>query len=133
METAKKEKRLKIIYWILTIWMCLGMTSSGIVQLIKLPEEVEMMTHLGYPLYFLGFLGVLKILGVMVILIPKFTLLKEWTYAGFFFTMLGALYSHLALGDPFKEAFPPILLLVLISLSWLLRPMNRKINISLTT
>ena len=42
----------KIIYWVATIWLSLGMVSSGIVQLIKMKEEVDMMTHLGYPLYF---------------------------------------------------------------------------------
>ena len=89
-------KRNKIIYWIATIWVALGMVSSGIVQLIKLKEEVDMMTHLGYPLYFLTILGVWKMLGVIVVLIPKTPLLKEWAYAGFFFSMSGAVFSHLA-------------------------------------
>ncbi len=48
--------RNKIIYWIATIWLALGMLSSGIVQLLKVNEEVDMMTHLGYPLYFLTIL-----------------------------------------------------------------------------
>jgi hypothetical protein len=130
METKidKKEKRNKIIYWIFTLWMCLGMTASGIVQFVKAPEQVDMITHLGYPLYFLSFLAVMKFLGVITVLAPGFPLLKEWAYAGFFFTMLGALYSHLVLADPFKETFPPILLLVLIGISWYFRPSNRKIN-----
>lgn len=79
------SKRNKIIYWIATIWLALGMTSTGIVQILKMKEETEMMAHLGYPLYFLTILGVWKILGVIAILIPKYPLLKEWTYAGFFF------------------------------------------------
>ena len=32
-------KRDKIIYWIATIWLALGMTSTGIVQLSKMKEE----------------------------------------------------------------------------------------------
>jgi uncharacterized membrane protein YphA (DoxX/SURF4 family) len=120
-------KRNKIIYWIATIWLSLGMLSSGIVQLIQLKEEADMMTHLGYPLYFLTILGVWKVLGVIAILIPKFPLVKEWAYAGFFFCMSGALFSHIACADKASEYFGPILLLVLIVLSWYLRPEDKKV------
>ncbi|MES2512723.1 MAG: DoxX family protein [Bacteroidota bacterium] len=120
-------KRNKIIYWIATIWLSLGMLSSGIVQLIKLPEEADMMAHLGYPLYFLTILGVWKILGVITVLIPKFPLVKEWAYAGFFFTMTGAIVSHIAGSDGAKEFFGPVLLLILTIISWYFRPVDRKI------
>ncbi len=120
-------KRNKIIYWISTIWLALGMLSGAIVQLLKMKEEVDMFTHLGYPVYFLTLLGVWKILGVVTVLIPKFPLLKEWAYAGFFFAMLGAVFSHLASGDGAKEFFGPILLLILTVVSWFFRPADRKI------
>ncbi len=120
-------KRNKIIYWIFTLWLSLGMVSTGIVQLLKTKEEIDLMTHLGYPLYFLTIIGVWKILGVVAILIPKFPLLKEWAYAGFFFCMSGAVFSHLACGDEAKEFFGPILLLILIGISWYFRPADRKI------
>ncbi len=120
-------KRNKIIYWIATGWLALGMLSSGIVQLIRLDEEVAMMTHLGYPLYFLTILGVWKMLGVITVLIPGFPLVKEWAYAGFFFVMSGAVFSHLASGDGAKEFFGPVLLLVLTVVSWYFRPANRKV------
>jgi hypothetical protein len=120
-------KRNKIIYWIATLWLALGMASTGIVQLIPLKEETEMMRHLGYPLYFLTILGVWKMLGVIAILIPKFALLKEWTYAGFFFAMSGAVVSHLFSGDGVKELFGPLLLIILTVLSWYFRPADRKI------
>ncbi|TCC93376.1 DoxX family protein [Pedobacter frigiditerrae] len=119
-------KRNKIIYWVATIWLALGMLSTGVVQLIKMKEEVDMMTHLGYPLYFLTLLGIWKVLGVIAILIPKFPLLKEWTYAGFFFAMSGAIFSHLAIGDGTKDFFGPTLLLILILVSWYFRPDDRK-------
>ncbi|MBA9074546.1 putative membrane protein YphA (DoxX/SURF4 family) [Flavobacterium gossypii] len=122
------EKRNKIIYWISTLWLALGMVSTGIVQLLHVKEEADMMAHLGYPLYFLTLLAVWKFLGVITILIPKFTLLKEWAYAGFFFAMTGAIYSHIASGDAVKELFPPLVLLVLTMVSWYFRPANRKVN-----
>jgi hypothetical protein len=121
------KKGNKIIYWIATIWLALGMFSTGIVQLLKLKEEVGMFTHLGYPIYFLTILGIWKMLGVIAILIPKFPLLKEWTYAGFFFAMSGAVFSHLASGDGAKEFFGPVLLLILTAVSWYFRPADRKV------
>ncbi|MCW3071292.1 MAG: hypothetical protein JWO44_1182 [Bacteroidetes bacterium] len=121
-------KRNKIIYWIATAWLSLGMVSSGMVQLLKVKEEADMFTHLGYPLYFLTILGVWKMLGVIAVLIPKFPLVKEWAYAGFFFAMSGAVFSHLAAEDGAKEFFGPVLLLILTAVSWYSRPADRKIN-----
>ena len=120
-------KRNKIIYWVATVWLALGMVSTGSVQLIKMKEEAEMFTRLGYPDYLLTMLGIWKMLGVVVILIPKTPLLKEWAYAGFFFAMSGAVISHLAVGDPAKELFGPTLLIVLTALSWYFRPADRKL------
>jgi hypothetical protein len=120
-------KRNKIIYWIATIWLALGMVSTGVVQLLKMKEEVSMMEHIGYPAYFLTILGVWKILGTVAVLMPKSPLLKEWAYAGFFFAMSGAVFSHLAVGDGPKEFFGPVLLLILTIVSWYFRPLDRKL------
>lgn len=121
------NKRHQIIYWIATLWLALGMVSTGIVQLIRMPQEVENMKHLGYPLYFLTILGIWKILGVIAVLIPQFKLLKEWAYAGFFFAMSGATFSRLAMGDGMSDVLPSILLFVLTLVSWYFRPDDRKL------
>ena len=121
------KKRDKIIYWIATIWLSLGMLSTGIVQLLHTDDEVAMMTRLGYPIYFLTIIGVWKILGVVAVLIPKFPLLKEWAYAGFFIAMSGAISSHLINGSEAKEIFGPTLLLILTMVSWYFRPADRKL------
>jgi hypothetical protein len=75
-------------------------------------------------------IGIWKLLGVVAILFPNFTLIKEWAYAGFFFAMTGAIISHVVVGDPFMELFGPTLLLVLTALSWYFRPAERKIVLS---
>jgi uncharacterized membrane protein YphA (DoxX/SURF4 family) len=120
-------KKNKIIYWIATIWLSLGMTSTGIVQLMKIKEEEELMSRLGYPMYFLTILGIWKLLGVVAVLLPRFPVVKEWAYAGFFLAMSGAIVSHLAVGDPAKDYFGPALLLVLTVVSWYFRPSDRKV------
>ena len=122
------KKRNKIIYWIATAWLSLGMFSTGLVQVFSAKEEVPFITNLGYPGYFLTILGAWKILGVIVLLIPRFPLLKEWAYAGFFFTMSGAILSHIAAGDPGSEIFPSLWLLILTIVSWWFRPVNRKMS-----
>lgn len=119
------RRRDKIIYWIATGWLSLGMTSTGVVQLIRMEEEVAMITRLGYPAYIVTLLGIAKLLGVVAVLIPRFPVLKEWAYAGFFFNMVGALYSHLVAGSASAELFGPTLLLVLTGVSWYFRPADR--------
>jgi len=125
---GRTGKTARIIYWISTVWLALGMLSTGIVQLLKMrsdgalaPPGVYGIQHLGYPVYFLTILGLWKIAGVIALFIPNSQTLKEWAYAGFFFVMSGALFSHIAVGDPAKELFPSLLLLVLIFVSWYLR------------
>ena len=123
-------KRNKIIYWIVTVWLALGMVATGAGQLFKMKNGqggADMITHLGYPGYLLTILGIWKILGSVAVLIPKFPLLKEWAYAGFFFVMTGAIFSHIALGDSVTEIFPALLLLFLTVVSWYFRSADRKI------
>jgi len=120
----------KIIYWIATIWLALGFLSTGAVQLFRGQAGqggLDMVTHLGYPAYILTILGVWKMLGVVVLLVPKFPLVKEWAYAGFFFVMSGAIFSHVAVGDPVTAILPALLLLVLTVVSWYFRPASRRV------
>ncbi|NML21688.1 DoxX family protein [Pseudoflavitalea sp. G-6-1-2] len=121
------SKRNKIIYWVATGWLALGMTATGIVQLLQVKEEVANMATIGYPAYLLCIIGAWKILGVIAVLVPKFPLLKEWAYAGFFFAMSGAVASHIAVGNPIGKIWPPLLLLVLTLISWYFRPASRKL------
>lgn len=124
------SKRNKIIYWVATIWLSLGMLSTGAVQLLNLKEENEYIVKLDYPSYILPMLGVCKVLAVVALLVPRFPLVKEWAYAGLFFMMAGALFSHAAAGDTAKEFFGPSLLLVLILISWYFRPADRKLELA---
>jgi hypothetical protein len=124
-------KRNKIIYWISTGLLAVAMLNSGAIQLLKIKAalyDVTAMTHLGYPIYFLTILGIWKILGVGALLIPKFPLVKEWAYAGLFFTLSGAAISHIAVGDSASEWTISLFLLSMTIVSWYFRPADRKIN-----
>jgi hypothetical protein len=120
-------KKNKIIYWFFTCWLALGMVSTGIVQLMRMPEEVANFTGLGFPIYLMTLIGIWKLLGTAAILAPRLPLLKEWAYAGFFFTMSGAIVSRAAVGGSVKEMAPAVLMLILIAVSWYFRPADRKL------
>lgn len=109
------KKRHIITYWFFTLWLSLGMVSTGIIQII-------------HPPYFLTIMGICKLLGVTAVLLLKFPLVKEWAYVGFFFLMTGAIFSHLAIGDKSSSYFGPALLIVLTIVSWYYRPADRKIS-----
>lgn len=122
-------KRNKIIYWVATVLLAVGMLSSGLQQVFHTKQMVDLIVPLGYPTYLLYIIGIWKILGVIAILLPRFTLVKEWAYAGFFFIMTGALVSHLASGDDsVKGIIGPFMQTVFVILSWYFRPADRKIN-----
>jgi len=122
------KKGKSIVYWTATALLAFGMLGSGLAQLFHAKEMVDLIVPLGYPIYFLNIIGVWKILGVIVILIPRFPLVKEWAYAGFFFVMTGALVSHLASGDDsIKGIIGPFMQTVFVILSWYFRPAGRKI------
>ena len=111
-------KRNRIIYWIATGWLSLGMTATGIVQLLHTSEEVNLFERLGYPTYLLSVLGLLKIVGVLIVLLPKLPLLKEWAYAGFTFNFLFAAISHGAVDGINGQTFFPLVVLGILLLSY---------------
>jgi hypothetical protein len=121
------EKRKLIWYWIITGILSFCIFFGGLTQALQLKQTIEGFKPLGYPIYFISLIGIWKMLGVIAILIPKFKLLKEWAYAGIFFTMTGAVISHIASNDIKAQIIAPIFLAVFTVLSWYLRPANRKI------
>ena len=122
------RKRNQVIYWGTTGFLAFGMLAQGISQTVQAKGFVDIITHLGYPVYLLIIIGIWKILGVVALLIPGVPLLKEWAYAGFFFVMSGALFSHIASGNPVLEILPSLFLLTLIVVSWYFRPADRRVT-----
>jgi len=128
-EKVKQSRGKLITYWIFTALFTIGMLQSGIFAVLRNKQWVDLVTNLGYPVYFLTILGTWKILGVIAVLVPRFKLLKEWAYAGFFFAMTGAFASHLIHHDQDIKAFlGPGFQALFIILSWYFRPANRKVT-----
>jgi DoxX-like protein len=94
-------KKTNIFYWVFTGLFAFLMLGSAIPDILSQPIAIKgMHEELGYPVYFVPFIGVAKLLGVVAILVPGFPRLKEWAYAGLFFDLIGATYSILAIGKP---------------------------------
>jgi hypothetical protein len=96
--TTTIPKSRTIIYWIVTTIFCLQMGFTAYAQL-SLPQVAAMFTHLGFPDYFRVELSWAKLLGIVVLLAPLPSRLKEWAYAGFAITLASALIAHFSVGD----------------------------------
>ena len=125
-----------VAYWAVTLLIALETLVGGVTDLVHGkeilvfgPPVADIVTHLGYPLYFLRIIGFWKLLGGIVLLIPSYPRLKEWAYAGIFFELSGAAASWLAFEHNVGEAIAPAILAVLALVSWALRPQDRLLGV----
>jgi uncharacterized membrane protein YphA (DoxX/SURF4 family) len=121
-------KSRAVAYWICTVLVAFMFLSGGVADVLRPPQVVEGMTHLGYPSYFTVILGVWKILGGIAILLPAFPLLKAWAYAGMIFDLTGATASHASVGDDVRHIVTPLLIAAVVVASWWLRPASRRLD-----
>ena len=128
-----------ITYWVVTVLIALETLVGGVTDLIHGrsilvagPSVADVVTHLGYPLYFVRIIGFWKVLGGIVLLVPDYPRLKEWAYAGIFFELSGAAASWLACEHNIGEAVAPMLLALLALGSWALRPQHRILGVLAT-
>lgn len=92
-------KKTKIIYWIFTALVLLIMGVGAIPSIINTEDSVKLIhEQLGYPQYFVPFIGVAKLLGCIALIVPGYPKIKEWAYAGLAFDMTGAIYSSIVVG-----------------------------------
>jgi hypothetical protein len=111
-------KTTKIIYWIVTGLMGLGMVMSAFMYLSKNPQITEGFKLIGFPAYMVPFLGLAKLLAGIALVVPKFESVKEWAYAGLAFIFIGAIWAHISTATPFVG---PIVFLILLGVSYWLR------------
>jgi len=122
----KTHKPNATVYWIVTGLLAFGMLAGGVEQVFQISFAHEGFTPLRYPTYLLYIINIAKIAGLIVLLIPGLPLLKEWTYAGFFFLLTDAVVFHFVSGHDSFYYLAPALLACLTVASWYLRPENRK-------
>lgn len=116
----------KIAYWVSTLLMALPSFMAAFSYLSGSQQAVQGFIHIGYPQQLRIILGVAKPLAAIVLLIPGFLRLKEWAYAGLTFAWTCAVVAHTLAHDG-SEKFAPVILLVLLVISYTTRPTNRKL------
>jgi len=117
--------------WVITSLMAALMLLSAVPDVLRIPDAVSIFRHLGYPSYLLAFLGTAKILGVAAIVLPGIRKIKEWAFAGLTFDLVGALYSHLSVGDATGRWMPAAIGLALMIGSYLAYQLRLKPRASL--
>jgi hypothetical protein len=106
-----KAKTINTLYWVFTILFSTLMLFSSWESILVNDDSIKLIHGmLGYPQYFIPFTGWAKLIGVIVILIPGFSRIKEWAYAGLFFDLVAAVYSGIAVA----KTFDPLILTMLI-------------------
>ena len=114
----------KVIYWVVTGLLALAGVFAGVTYLSGSQQVVQGFAHAGYPQQLRVLLGIAKILGGIVLIIPGLLTLKEWAYAGFTFTWIAAVVAHYLAKDGLI-VIEPLVLLVLLFVSYFTRPANR--------
>jgi len=115
----------KITYWVSTGLLAALSLFAAYGYLSGSPQSVQGFAHVGYPQQLRIILGIAKPLGAIALIVPGMVKLKEWAYAGFTFAWISACIAHyLAKDGPI--AFMPLILLLLLAISYVTRPLDRQ-------
>jgi len=115
----------KVTYWITTGLLAALSLFAAFSYLSGNTQAVQGFAHVGYPQQLRVLLGIAKLLGAIMLVAPGLPKLKEWAYAGFTFAWIAAFVAHYVAKDG-PTAFMPILLLVLLAISYVTRPASRQ-------
>jgi hypothetical protein len=100
----------------------------GAAMAFRVPQNIQGLEALGYPLHFIVELGIWKVLGALTLLAPGLRLVKEWAYAGIFFDLTGAAVTAAANASAAFHIIAPLLLIGILVASWALRPESRRLK-----
>ncbi|MEB3984036.1 DoxX family protein [Mycobacterium sp. 663a-19] len=115
-------------YWTTTALLTAECFVGGVLGAFRLQPFNRVMTHLGYPPYFMTILGVCYVSAGVALLAPRLALVKEWAYAGLMFVYAGAIASHIWVGDGATTLVGPLVFAGLAVASWALRPQSRRVE-----
>ena len=115
----------KIAYWVSTSLAAISLLLS-LGYLTGSEQVVAGFNKAGYPAQLRIVLGLAKPAAAIVLLLPGLALLKEWAYAGVTFAWVMAFITHYTGGDGPKVWSMPLVLLVLLAVSYLTRPPSRR-------
>ncbi len=115
----------RVCYWVTTGLLAALSAFAAFSYLTGSSQAVQGFTHVGYPQQLRVTLGIAKLLGAIALVSPGLPKLKEWAYAGFTFAWISAFVAHFLAKDG-AAAFSPVVLLILLLVSYVTRPANRR-------
>ena len=124
---ASTTKAKVAAYWLSTLLVAFFIGSGGLAYAIQIPDVVQGVVALGFPVHFVVLLGVWKVLGSIAIVVPAFPRLKEWAYAGIIFDLTGAASTSFATGAEWWHVAAPLSIALVVLASWALRPESRRL------
>jgi hypothetical protein len=115
-------------YWGATLFLAVNGVIAGTIDILGIQPFFGVLRDLGYPAYFGAILGTWKVLGALALVVPGYPRLKEWAYAGGVIDYTAAIVSYVAIGEVAASNLSgPILSVVLLVVSWALRPPSRRL------
>lgn len=115
------------LYWVCTGLLVFAFLPGGVFYVMGAHEAVAGVMRLGFPAYFVTFLGLWKLLGSIALLVPGMGLVKEWAYAGMVFDLTGAVVAVVATGGAWWHVLAPLVVLAILVGSWWWRPASRRV------
>lgn len=116
----------KIAYWSSTVIVA-AMLLLALTYLTGNDQVVSGFTRSGYPQHLRIVLGIAKPAAAIVLLLPRFALLKEWAYAGATFVWVMAFIAAYSGGEAAQVWGIPPVLLALLAVSYVTRPASRRV------
>ena len=130
-KSAQNENRShpkKIFYWITTLIVCVVLLFGTLsnLNIVQKGYAYGVLDRLGYPRYLAVILSACKLAASVILLSPRFLLLKEWAYAGVVILFSAAFVSHVIMGDDVLISGIPLMFCLVTLFSYWLRPDNRR-------
>ena len=115
----------------ITYWASTGIVSVMLLLALSYltgnEQVVSGFAKAGWPQLLRIVLGVAKPAAAVVLVVPGFPLVKEWAYAGVTFTWTMAFISAYATHEGPQIWIMPLVLLVLLGVSYATRPAGRRL------
>lgn len=117
--TTKPSRVQKRILWSVTILLAVAFLIFGILKLTGAEPLAAKFTKWGYPTWFRLVVGVAEISGAVLLLLPRTTVLGS---VGLGLLMVGAVFTHLKVGEGLQAIPALVLLTLLAAVSYARRP-----------
>jgi hypothetical protein len=130
-DVGSRTKVKALAYWICTGLVAFFFVPGGLAYALAVPDVVQGVMQLGFPLYFIQLLGVWKVLGGLAALAPGLPRLKEWAYFGMFVDLTSASVASAVMGPSIGaewwHVLAPLVVAAILVASWALRPASRRL------